>query len=475
MWSMKKMWSGKRLVLSSAYWVLRTLRFPVLSSAYWVLRTLRFGEARSKKQVSRCLFGGSGMDKNCEHKISPFPRAKSQYLPITNHYCRLIFFFTIISLSACNSNSKKTETKQQYTCAMHPQIIEDEPGNCPICGMELTPIRSQHHHGKHSVDSALTATDSLAPSTKTMIVKDTVYSPEISLDGMVTYNTNQMKSISARVSGRIEKSFVKYNFEPVKKGQLLVQVYSPELVAIQQELLFLKSQNDQELLHKTKTKLSLLGVSNQQINHILKAGKADYSINIYSNYTGYLLNPNQNTGDELQTANTRLNITQGQYINSGDLLFKVFDNSNLWAEFYTNTSGSEWLKTGTALNLKINGKTIKSKIDFVQPFFKNNQNYKLIRVVLSNQNHQYKTGELAKATAKASPISGVWIPEQAVYHSGEKNLVYIKTKNDMKPVEVQISAKANKMVLVKKGLASDDEIATNASYLNDSESFISKK
>src|SRR5690606_37348670 len=97
------------------------------------------------------------------------------------------------------------------------------------------------------------------------------------------------------------------------------------------------------------------------------------------------------------------------------------------------------------------------------------------RVVLNNQKQQYKIGELASASAKASAIQGIWIPQQAVYQSGEKNLVFIKTANSLKPIEVQISAKADHHFLVKKGLAKGDEIAINASYLTDSESFIHSK
>jgi Cu(I)/Ag(I) efflux system membrane fusion protein len=96
-------------------------------------------------------------------------------------------------------------------------------------------------------------------------------------------------------------------------------------------------------------------------------------------------------------------------------------------------------------------------------------------VVLNNHNHQYKIGELVTGTAKHSAMKGIWIPQQSVYQSGEKNLVFIKTANGLKAKEVLISAKAHNQLLVKKGLSSGDEIAKNASYLTDSESFINSK
>ncbi|HET8828510.1 MAG TPA: HlyD family efflux transporter periplasmic adaptor subunit [Pelobium sp.] len=471
---MKRMWSVDRLgglVESGAKnKEQRYLRFGEERSENKESRDLRFGEqkAKSKEQVE--LSFGEKRNLFSKDRDVFFESAKNPY---SLFLASIIILFTLISLSACNSNSKKAETNQQYTCSMHPQILENEPGNCPICGMDLTPVGGQHR-STHSADSILASGENL-PNLETMVVENSSHSPEVSLNGNVTYNTNQVKSISARVSGRVEKSFVKYNFEPVKKGQLLLQIYSPELVAIQQELLFLKSTNDTDLLNKTKSKLSLLGVSNQQINRILQTGKADYTINIYSNYSGYLLNPNGNNQEDLQTTNQPLTISEGQYINNGDLLFKVFNDSSLWAEFYSNALESDWLKVGTALVLEINEKIIKSKVDFIQPFFKNNQNYKVIRVELDNQKRNYKIGELATAKAKASPINGIWVDEKAVYQSGEKNLVFIKTENKLKPREVKISAKADNKFLVTKGLVNGDKIAVNASYLTDSESFIQTK
>lgn len=475
------MWKDKRLVLGSAYWVLGTLRGLILSPAYWVLRAFQNGRSRLKNHESIIknheltdLFSGFAWWNNFGSKNSLFVRRiKPHYALLTTHYCKLFLLFTLISLSACNSGTKKAETNQQYTCSMHPQIVEDKPGSCPICGMDLTPIRGEHI-STHSVDSILDAGNSKL-NIETMVVKNSSYTPEVSLNGSVTYNTNQVKSISARVSGRVEKSYVKYTFEPVKKGQLLLQIYSPELVAIQQQLLYLKSKNEQELLNQTKAKLNLLGVSSQQINRILQTGKADYTINIYSNYGGYLLNPDNEKELDSQTANQPLFVKEGQYIDSGDLLFKIFNNSSLWAEFYSNTLESEWLKVGDALNLKINGISSESRIAFIQPFFKDNQNYKVIRLVLNNQKDQYKIGELATTTAKSAPIEGIWIPTQAVYQSGEKNLVFIKTESDLNPLEVKISAKAKNKFLITKGLHLGDEIAVNASYLTDSESFIRTK
>ncbi len=386
-----------------------------------------------------------------------------------------LLFIIPLFLISCNSNSTKTTEDVKYTCAMHPEIVKNEPGACPICGMDLTKMRTKTAINLQ-VDSSLDKElhlnkESFTNDLETISLQKSTQTPFINLNGTITYNSNQIKTISARVSGRVEKSYVKYNFEPVKKGQLLLKVYSAELSAIQQELLYLKSKNETALLNQTKTKLLLLGVSNNQINQILKSGKANYTINVYSNYSGYILNSNTANLDGLQTANTALNITEGTYINAGDIMFKVFNDNELWLNLYANTSESGWIKNGAKIELTINKKTIESRVNLVQPFYKDNQSLTLIRVVLANKNHLYKIGQLATATISQNSIIGIWVPQEAVYQLGEKNIVFIKQNQALKAIEINVEAKANNQFLIK-GLKEGDEIAKNASYMIDSESFI---
>ncbi|MFC5284621.1 HlyD family efflux transporter periplasmic adaptor subunit [Pedobacter alpinus] len=406
-----------------------------------------------------------------ESRAYMIERYKHQVSRALKISCLLLTIF----LFSCNSTDKNISESATYTCSMHPEIVEDKPGTCPICGMDLTKIHTKtaiNLEVDSSVMNALSANnDSFTNNLETIVVKESTLKPSVNLNGTITYNSNQIKTISARVSGRIEKSYVKYNFEPIKKGQLLLKVYSPELLAIQQELLYLKSKNENALLNQTKTKLLLLGVSNQQINKVLKSGKADDTINIYSNYSGYLLNASTDSNDDLQTANTTLMLTDGLYINTGDLLYKVFNDNELWAIFYTNTSESEWVKSGDKIELTIDKKNIAGKVSLVQPFYKNNQNLTEIRVVLNNRNNQFKIGQLANATVSQNSITGIWIPEAAVYQLGEKSIVFIKKDQVLKAITINVTAKANKQVLVKD-LKPGDEIANNASYMIDSESFI---
>jgi Cu(I)/Ag(I) efflux system membrane fusion protein len=315
--------------------------------------------------------------------------------------------FVLFLLFSCNNESKQSSKKTaetQYTCPMHPQIIKDEPGSCPICKMDLVPM---HQHAvKMEVDSDLAdliqpVNQTITSNINTIKVRESSKAVNINLDGKVTYNTNTINTIASRVSGRIEKLYVKYNLQKVQKGQKLMEIYSEDLAAVQQEILFLKANGDIDLLAHAKNKLRLLGVSDAEINRVLKTGKVDYKVAIYSNYSGYLLDANSDMMEN--NANSPITIKEGQYVNTGDLLFKIFDAQNVWAEFFVNVDEGKNLKIGDQIMIKKGNKTSLHSINLLQPFYKDGFNYQVIRVYLSNQNQQFKIGEILSGEINLTP------------------------------------------------------------------------
>ena len=387
----------------------------------------------------------------------------------------IITVFSLFILIGCNNNQHIAEEHaKQYTCPMHPQIVKDEPGSCPICKMDLVPLTQETV--KIEVDSDLASliepsNESITSNINTIKVKESSNAVTISLDGKVTYNTNKVNVISSRVSGRIENLNVKYNFQSVNKGQKLMEIYSPELAAAQQEMLYLKNSNDADLLLKAKTKLRLLGVPEGEINNILRTGKVSYKVPVYSNYSGYLIAANATT-DLDNNANTPLTIKEGDYINTGDMLFKVFNANQVWAEFFVNAEEGKNLKIGEGIKIKQGELSQKHQINFIQPFYKDGLNYQVIRVYLNNQNQQYKIGELLSAKIILKPETGIWVPKETVYQLGQKNIVFVKKGNVLKPKSVSIVQASAKAYLIKEGLSVGEEIASNAAYLIDTQSFI---
>lgn len=400
----------------------------------------------------------------------------------------VILLLVIVVSCEQKKTADEHQHSTQYTCPMHPQIIKDEMGICPICKMDLVPM--QQKEVKMEVDASLAdliqpANEVITSNIKTIKVSESTVSDTLLLNGKVTYNSNNLKRISSRLSGRIEKLYVKYNFQMVSKGQKIMEIYSPDLAAAQQELLYLKNNGETGLLEQAKTKLRLLGVAESEINGVLRSGKVNYKIAIYSPVSGYIIDAkqNQNTRTEapsdnmnsspsLNTSTNTLAIVEGAYVNVGDLLFQLFEPSNVWAEFYVQAEQAMALTTKTKLSIvKQNGTITNAQINLIQPYYNEGLNYKVARVYLNN-NQQFKIGEILTAEVALANVKGLWIPTKSVYQLGQKNIVFIKQGNIIKPIEVTIGVKGKQQFLIKSGLRADDEIAENASFLVDTESFI---
>jgi Cu(I)/Ag(I) efflux system membrane fusion protein len=199
---------------------------------------------------------------------------------------------------ACKNEADKhkghTEIKESYTCPMHPQIIKDAPGNCPICGMKLVP--KEDGKEKQAIkDTALSAllkpTNEFAISSIPTVKTIHKYLPlTLKALGAVSYDTRQMGSVSANISGRIEKLYVRSRYQQVKKGQRIMDIYSPEILTAQENLLMVlrNDPSNEMMISSAKQKLLLLGMSGQQLQEVIKKGKPDFSISVFSNYNGYI-------------------------------------------------------------------------------------------------------------------------------------------------------------------------------------------
>jgi len=425
-----------------------------------------------------------------------------------------LLLVSIVLLTACN---KKTEhnnkpahqhsENQEYTCPMHPEVIRDKPGSCPICGMDLVP---RHTPGRETaIDSSLKHL--LKPVNEQVVSNIAVIKPEqgtkifsVQVQGIITYDTREQTSISSRVSGRIERLLITYNYQPVKKGQLIMEIYSPDLAAAQRELLFIyQSDANNPMLQKAKERLSLLGMQQKQIQQVLKTGEISYRIPVYSNATGYILdntarasastaapaasaqslvsdgdmgamgssgNATSNNSASAPSASAIM-LREGQYIGAGQPLFTIYTNKNLIAEFAFDPSVSPQIKKGQKLVFyePSDKQTVYTGIiGLIQPVFKEGSNFTIARIYL--QDHKFQTGKLVTA---AIPIvsKGWWLPQNAVLNLGNKSIVFKKEKDVFVPREVKAKNTADGMVLIDQDI-SDWGVASNAAYMIDSESFI---
>ena len=414
----------------------------------------------------------------------------------------------LLTLASCGQGVDHAEHADTYTCPMHPTVVSDRPGTCPICGMDL--VRKARVGEEVEITEELSKllkspNEAIVASVRTIKGQYKSVPVSVPAHGVVTYDTRNIYTIPARVGGRLEKIYLKYAFQHVSKGEKIAEVYSPELITAQRELLYLL-ENDSEnvtMIKGAKIKLELLGLSNSQINDLIEKNETSNIVNIYSPYSGYLITNSQaapstsgemgssqsaggGMGDDMG-ATSSSNITpttampgrpggsilrEGNYVTTGQTLFTVVNSSALRIELDLAGVYSGAVKEGSKVQLSFgDGKDFVASVDFVQPYFTEGQDFLKIRVY-TNKTESLHIGHLVNAMISLAPTEALWVPREAVLDLGVQKVVFIKDHGVFKPKQVTTGVTTDGMIEVKNGLASSEEIAANAQYLVDSESFI---
>lgn len=398
-------------------------------------------------------------------------------------------------LAACNNTVKKTNVVQEkqaivYTCPMHSQVHEYHPGNCPICGMALV-----KKSGQTSESAGISLNTVLLPVNSSVISGVTAVTPvqkemadTIIANGYLDYDTRTFDNISARFSGRIDKLYIKYAFQEIHKGQRIMDVYSPDMVTAQQDLLYLitNSPNDAALVNAAKQKLSLLGMTEAEINTVIKTRKAFYSLPVYSPYNGHVHDMahsqagttnamNEPSIDYAQ--NVPLAVKEGMYVDKGQTLFNVVNPHHLWAIVKISQANAGQIKKGQPVSLTIPDQemTMDGQVDFIEPVFQAGDKTTSVRVYLDNMMHSMRVGSTVQAKIITGKHNGLWLPKTAVIDLGLKKIVWLKQGASYHAQEVQTGIKADSVIQITSGLSSADSVAANGQYLADSESFIKTK
>lgn len=406
----------------------------------------------------------------------------------------LMLFVTGLLVSACSDQKKKPATVQakngvKYTCPMHPQILEDHPGSCPICGMTLVKKSGQASEG-----AGISLHTVLQPANSSVISTVEVFMPEqkatpitVSANGYLDFDTRTFNNIAARFSGRIEKLYIKYAFQEIHRGQRIFDIYSPELVNAQQDLIFVTKNSPEEtsLVNAAKQKLLLLGMTDAQVAQVLKTGKAFYSLPVFSSYEGHVhdMPHTQIPGTpEVKmppnvTNNQPLSIKEGMYVEKGQTLFNVVDPHRLWAILKIQQADVNGIRLGQPVTIAIDDTNMQmnGRIDFIEPVLQAGDRSVSVRVYLNNHQHGMKVGSLIKAEIQTGQTKGLWIPRSALADLGQTKIVWLKKGSAFEARQVSAGIVTDSEVQIIKGLAATDSLASHAGYLTDSESFIKTK
>jgi Cu(I)/Ag(I) efflux system membrane fusion protein len=362
-----------------------------------------------------------------------------------------------------HAGHEHSEEQTTWTCSMHPQIKQDEPGDCPICGMDLIPLSSMESNDDNISPDEIMMSEAAAKLAEIQTTKVKRGAPEntLFLQGKVMADERNIAELTARFGGRIEKLFVNYTGQRVQKGEKLATIYSPELITAQRELLeAIKFKESRPQLYRAaRAKLKLWDLGNEQIDAIEQQGEPKNYFDVLSPISGTVMNRH---------------VALGDYIKVGNPLFKIVKLSNVWVLFDAYETDLPWIEIGDTVDINIKatpGKTYKATVSFIDPFIDPQTRTAKVRVELKNSNRDLKPEMFATGKLRSN-IAGkaekLLIPKTAVLWTGKRSIVYVKIPDRENPSfiyrEIGLGPVAGKNYVVTDGLEEGEEIATNGVF-----------
>ncbi|MUH38332.1 efflux RND transporter periplasmic adaptor subunit [Zobellia amurskyensis] len=353
---------------------------------------------------------------------------------------------------------------EMWTCSMHPQIMRSEPGDCPICGMDLIPAEVGAN-GLLADQFALSENAMALANIETIVVGESNNTLEggVVLSGKIEINGDKTAIQPAHFDGRIEKLYITSLGEKVRKGQAIAKVYSPELVAAQQELItaYKLKESQPQLYKAVQAKFKNWKVHGPELDEVVKTGKAKASFTIYSHVSGVV---------------TEIAVSDGAHIMDGKAIFKVSNLNTVWADFDVYENQISQFKKGEQIQVTTNAypnKVFNAKVSYIDPILNAQTRTVTLRAVLDNKDEIFKPGMFVKGKIGADTMdveSETTIPASAVLWTGKRSLVYVKSDLD-KPIfemrEVTIGNRNGESVTIISGLDKGEKIVTNGTFTVD--------
>ncbi|HYM93350.1 MAG TPA: efflux RND transporter periplasmic adaptor subunit [Chitinophagaceae bacterium] len=395
-------------------------------------------------------------------------------LPITNCLLLIAFCLLLIAIPSCKTKTNEVVATKNpdvyYTCSMHPQVMEEHPGNCPICGMKL--IEAKKSQSQKPGEVQLSNVQMELGNIQVDTIRDGSIGNDMALTATLNFNQKNITAISARITGRVDHLYFKNIGAYVHKGDKLFDLYSEELNNAKQEYI-LAVQNQQglgnslidykQISESAKNKLLLWGMTENQINNLADAKKVSPLTSFYSTANGYI---------------TTLDIKEGGYVTEGGTIMQLADLSTLWAEAQVYTSQLSEIDARGSATVQIpdlNNLEIKGTISFVNPEVDPDARINLIRITIPNNNNQLHPGMPAYVYLKNRQHKGLTLPSNAVLRDSKSAMVWIKTGEHSFEVKmVETGTEDDNNIEITSGLKEGDVVVTSGAYLLNSE-YIFKK
>ncbi len=356
--------------------------------------------------------------------------------------------------------NSKTGAATTWTCSMHPQIRQSEPGQCPLCGMDLISIDDNASEGD-PLELKMSPTAMQLANVQTAVIGYGMPAREVRLNGKVQPDERRIFSQVSHLEGRVEQLQVNFTGESVRKGQKLASIYSPTLVTAQEELFAALKIKDMQpaLYHAAREKLKNWKLTDSQIDNIIAAGKSQERFPIIADVSGIVMKKKVNLGD---------------YLMRGMPLYDIVDLSRVWLLFDVYESDISWVKVGSMVTFTVQslpGQTFTGKVSFIDPVINPNTRVAAARVEMANPGGRLKPEMFASGIVKtqlAGKKESLVAPKSAVLWTGERSVVYVKNTSEKGAVfmlrEVALGPLVGEGYLINAGLEPGEEIAVSGAF-----------
>lgn len=352
-----------------------------------------------------------------------------------------------------------------YTCPMHPEVEESAPGKCPICGMELTPVtETDLREGTIVVDQVRRQQIGV----RTALAEPRPLVLEIRAVGKVQYDETRLSDVNLRMSGWVERLLVDETGQRVRKGQTLFTLYSPELYAAQVELLTALRQREEgganvlsTLANAAKQRLRLLGMSDPQVQRLVRRGKAWEHMPITAPSSGHVIEKS---------------VVEGAYVEAGTRVYRIADLSRIWVDVDVYEADLAYLEVGTPVRVQLpyaQNESFEGHLDYIYPTLNDKARTARARVVLSNDKLQLKPDMYANVFLDVDLGERLAVPDSAVVYTGPRRLVFVDLgEGRLRPMEVKLGVHAGGYYEILEGLKEGDLVVTSGNFLIAAESRI---
>jgi len=385
----------------------------------------------------------------------------------------------------------KSQAVQKYHCPMHPTYVSDKPGDCPICGMKLVPIepaggrptadqQSTDHTGHEEASSSVPGYSPVNLTTERQQLMGITVAPaeELPLEqsirtfGRVTYDETRLNHIHTKFEGYIEKLYLNYVGQFVKKGQPVFTIYSPELYATQREYLLALRSREQfgdltnprsgpkiDLVEAARQRLSLWDIGDEEIRRLEKTREPLRALTIHSHVTGFVI---------AKTA------VEGLRVMPGDTLYDIVDFSTVWVMADVYEVNLPFVRIGQPAEILLPyqpGKKFSGRVTYINPTLDEKTRTVKARIEIANPQATLKPEMYGDVLIHGSRGFGVAVPDDAVISTGERNIVFVAKENGLfEPREVTVGVKVRDLYEIKSGVSAGEQVVTGANFLLDSES-----